>query len=197
MAEEIRTFIAIELGEQLHRALAELEADLKRERASSQVRWVAPGNIHLTCKFLGDVAADRLPELKHAVAEACASISPFSLTLAGAGAFPNTRRPNVLWVSLTGQVEMAATLVSNIEDECARIGFQREPRPFSPHLTLGRVRREVRPSDRTAIGEMITRAQVGELGVMDVDHVSIMRSDLTPGGSIYTRLAAIELKPGT
>jgi 2'-5' RNA ligase len=195
VAEQIRTFVAVELGEHLLRALAELEADLKRERASGQIRWVAPDNIHLTAKFLGNVDVVRLPELQRAIADACSNISRFSLTVAGAGAFPNTRRPNVIWVGLAGQVDMAAMLVSNIEDECAAIGFPRESRPFSPHLTLGRVRREASPSDRRTVGEMIEKAQVGELGAVLVDHVAIMKSELRPTGSIYTRLATIEFKP--
>src|SRR3972149_1423476 len=97
MAEQIRTFIAIELSDAVRRALGDLQLQLKGERAGRFVRWVAPENIHLTLKFLGAVDAGKLSALQPAIAEACAGIPPFALMLAGIGAFPNTRRPNVVW----------------------------------------------------------------------------------------------------
>lgn len=196
MAEQIRTFIAIELNDVLHRELATLEEGLKRERWSRQVRWVAPENIHLTVKFLGNVDKDRQAALQQAVTEACATYAPFSLTLSGLGAFPNTHRPNVIWVGMIGETKVAAELAESIEVACQNLGFPREERPFSPHLTLGRIRRETRPSERAIIGETVGKSTVGELGQLRVESVSIMKSDLTPGGSIYTRLAEVRLGHG-
>ena len=202
MAEQIRAFIAIELDETHHRALADLQARLKRELAAAKtagsataqyVRWVAPENIHLTLKFLGDVESGRLPDLQHAVADACAGIAPFTLTIGGAGAFPDTRRPNVLWVGIGGDVERAVTLAQKIDEACGALGFAREERAFSPHLTLGRVKRDAKPNDRSFIGEMLVHAKIGALGELRVKRVSVMKSVLTPGGSVYTRLAAVEL----
>jgi RNA 2',3'-cyclic 3'-phosphodiesterase len=202
MAEQIRTFIAVELDENHHRALCELQTRLKGELATAKtagsptardVRWVAPDNIHLTLKFLGGVESGRLPDLQRAVADVCASIAPFALSITGAGAFPNTRRPNVIWVGVGGDVERATALAQKIDDACAALGFAREERPFSPHLTLGRVKRDVRPSDRQFIGEMIVNAHVGALGELRVERVSVMKSELHPGGSVYTRLAEIRL----
>ena len=194
MVENVRTFIAIELGEVHHRALSDVQMRLQRERAASSVRWVAPENIHLTLRFLGDVATTAMPALQSAVAEACVGIAPFTLSLSGAGAFPNTRWPNVLWVGLGGQVERAALLAQRLDDACAAIGLPREERPFSPHLTLGRVKREAKPNDRQIVGELLDHATVGELGLLQVDRVSVMKSELRPSGSIYTRLAAVELR---
>ncbi len=193
MAGLIRTFIAIELEEVQHRALRDVQTRLIRERAARDVRWVAPDNIHLTLKFLGDVESGSLPDLQHAVADACAGTATFTLTLTGAGAFPNTRRPNVIWVGVGGAVERAAELAQKIDEACAAVGFAREERPFSPHLTLGRVKRDARPSDRQFIGEMIVNAQIGNLGELPVERVSVMKSELHPGGSVYTRLAEIQL----
>ncbi len=193
MSESIRTFIAIEVGDAHHRALSDLQERFKRERGARAVRWVAPGNIHLTVKFLGDVESDRLPDLQRAVADACAGSAPFLLNIAGAGAFPNTQRPNVVWVGIGGDVERAASLAQKIDDACAALGFAREARPFSPHLTLGRVKRDVSPADRRAVGEMIANASVGALGEVRVEHVSVIKSDLKLGGPVYTRLAEIRL----
>ena len=202
MAESIRTFIAIELDENHHAALRDLQTRLRRELAAAKtagsstardVRWVTPDNIHLTLKFLGDVKSDKLPDLQRAVADACAGAAPFTLSITGAGAFPNTRRPNVIWVGVSGDVERAAALAQKIDDACAALGFAREERPFSPHLTLGRIKRDARPSDRHFIGEMIVNAHVGTFGELRVERVSVMKSELHPGGSVYTRLAEIQL----
>ena len=193
MAEQIRTFIAVELSDAVRRALGDLQLQLKGERASRFVRWVAPENIHLTLKFLGAVDADKMSVLQAAVAEACAGIPPFALTLAGIGAFPNTRRPNVVWVGVRGEIEMAIRLAERIDEACVALGFPRETRPFSPHLTLGRVKRDVRPNDQQFVGEMVASAQVGEVGEIHVEHVSVMKSDLRPTGSVYTQLYMAEL----
>ncbi len=194
MAELIRTFIAIELDDAHHRALADLQARLKRDHAARGVRWVAPENIHLTLKFLGDVESSRLLDLQRAVADVCASTAPFTLRIAGAGAFPDTRRPNVVWVGISGEVERAAMLAQEIDEACAALGFAREARTFSPHLTLGRVRRDAAMGDRQKIGAMMANANVGELGELRVERVSMMKSELRPGGSVYTRLLGVELK---
>lgn len=196
MAEPIRTFLAIELDDAHHRALANLQAQLQRERAARYVRWVAPENIHLTLKFLGDVESSRLPDLQRAVAKVCASAVPFALKISGAGAFPNTQRPNVIWVGVSGEVERAARSAQEIDEACAALGFAREARPFSPHLTLGRVQRDAAMGDRQKIGAMIVSANVGELGVLRVERIAMMKSELRAGGSLYTRLAALELRRG-
>ncbi len=194
MAELIRTFLAIELDDAHHRALADLQAQLQRDHAARGVRWVAPENIHLTLKFLGDVDAAQMAALQRAAADACAGTAPFTLRIAGAGAFADTRRPNIVWVGISGEVERAARLAQKIDDVCTALGFAREARPFSPHLTLGRVKRDAPPFDRRSIGEMIVNAQVGALGELRVERVSVMKSELRPGGSVYTRLLGIELK---
>jgi 2'-5' RNA ligase len=191
--ETLRTFIAIELDGARRAALAEIEMRLRREAVARAIRWVPPENIHLTLKFLGEVDAARIPTLHRAVAEALVDHAPFSLTIGGVGAFPNTRRPNVVWVGVRGQVEAAARLAESIETACAALGFAREARAFTPHLTLGRVKRDASPSERQRIGALIEQARIGELGEWRVERVSIMKSDLQPGGSVYTRLAECAL----
>src|SRR5574341_2352020 len=123
MAEQIRTFIAIELDDEPKHALADLQSRLKRERGSNAIRWVTTEKIHLTLKFLGNIQADVLPALQHAVSDACAGTPPFTLELCGVGAFPNVNRPNVVWVGVEGDVEIATRLAQKIDDACARLGF--------------------------------------------------------------------------
>jgi 2'-5' RNA ligase len=194
MAESIRSFIAIELDDPIRRALGDVQTKLKAERAAKSVRWIAPESIHITLVFLGDVEAGSLPVLQNAIVEACKRIPPFTLALCGVGAFPNTRRPNIIWVGAEGQVETSAELAKRIAEECVVLGFAREDRPFTPHLTIGRVKRDASQNDRRFIGEMIDRAKIEKLGELQVDHVSLMKSDLRPTGSVYTKLFAQDLK---
>ena len=193
MTEPIRTFIAIELTDALHRALADAQAQFKRDHAAQFVRWVAPDNIHVTLKFLGDVDANRMPTLQRALADACVGSAPFTLTIGGAGAFPNPRHPNVVWIGARGQIEIAARLAQKIDDACVALGFPREERLFSPHLTLGRVKRDALPRERQLVGALIEHAQIGDLGELRVERVSVMKSELKPKGSVYTKLAEIPL----
>ncbi len=194
MSEQVRTFIAVELEQPQRAALGKVQETLKRERAGRYVRWVAPEGIHLTLKFLGGVDASRMAELQAALTDACRGIPPFELKISGIGAFPNTRRPRVVWVGLEGDTAIAAQLAGRIEAECSKLAFPREERPFSPHLTIGRIKRDVSASDQQFVGEMVAQAQVGELGEIKARQVSIMKSDLRPTGSIYTRLYAVDLK---
>jgi 2'-5' RNA ligase len=188
--------VAIELDQTHHRLLSDLQADLKRERAARVVRWVDPENIHLTVKFLGEVDSSMMTALEGAVKDACSGTVPFALKLAGAGAFPNSQRPNVIWVGLAGAVDQVSTLAKKIDDACAALGFPREERAFSPHLTLGRVKRDALPGDRQTLGALIARAQVGDADDLRVDKVSLMKSELRPAGSVYTRMALIQLTAG-
>jgi len=196
MPELIRAFIAIELDDATRRALGSLQSKLKSELGTNAVRWVAPQNIHLTLKFLGDVDAmrDSVPTLERAVADACIGIAPFVLRLSGVGAFPNVTRPNNIWVGAHGDVEIATTLAKKIEDSYLVLGFPRESREFDPHLTLGRVKREAGTRERTEIAQMIATAPTRELGQYRVDHVSLMKSELKPGGSVYSRLFTVKLR---
>ena len=194
VTEPIRTFVAIELTNALHGALADAQTQFKRDRAARFVRWVAPDNIHVTLKFLGDVDADRMSALQRALADACVGSAPFTLTIDGAGAFPNLRRPNVVWIGARGQIEIAAHLSQKIDAACAALGFAREERPFAPHLTLGRVKRDASPSERQLVGAMIENVKIGDMGELRVERVSVMKSELKPMGSVYSRLHVIELQ---
>ncbi len=196
MADPIRTFIAIELGDATKQALGDLQARLKRERAARCVRWVEPENIHLTLKFLGNVDAAQMPALERAVAGAGAGFAPFTLMLRELGAFPTLRKPNVVWIGLQGEIETAARLADKIDVACVELGYARETRPFAPHLTLGRVKKDARSDDQRWIGEVIGNTKMElELGVR-VERVSVMKSELRPGGSVYARLYEARLKTG-
>ncbi len=192
--EQVRTFIAIEIPPAAQVTLAAVQEALQTVRgARDAVKWVRPEIIHITLQFLGDVPAARLSAVGEAVARACADVPTFTLRLSGAGAYPNTRRPRVLWVGLAGKLDVLAHLQSMVERELAGLGFPPEDRGFSPHLTLGRVRRDADPNAVRALGEAVAGLHIEESAPFLVDAVQVMRSDLYPEGPIYTRLRTVSL----
>lgn len=192
--EQIRTFIAIELSRELKSSLVRLQERLKRQVPERSVRWVRPDGIHLTLKFLGDVPSPRTASVSQAVETACCGFGPFSIELVGLGCFPNSRRPRVVWVGVREPTGSLARLQKAVESELGRLGFAPESRPFRPHLTLGRVQRRVGQDDRQRLGELIASSDAGRLGSMAVSSVDVIRSDLRPGGAVYTTLAHVSLR---
>jgi 2'-5' RNA ligase len=192
--EKIRTFIAIELDESIQDGLTRLQEQLQGEAPRGSVRWVRPGGIHLTLKFLGDVPADQIGEITGALQKSCQGFAPFSLSCGGLGCFPNLKHPRVVWVGVQEETGTLAQLHKAIEENVAPLGYPTEKRKFSPHLTLGRVRRQVGSGDRRRLGELVGASETGSLGQMEVRSVNLMRSDLQPSGAVYTRLAEVELK---
>jgi 2'-5' RNA ligase len=191
--ESIRAFVAIGLGQELKRELRMVQIKLQEESAGRIVRWVAPENIHLTLKFLGEVDSARISDLTAALQKSTEGFAPFTLTVRGLGCFPSSRRPNVIWAGLDSQMPFAVELARRVQDTFRALGFQDEPRPFSPHLTLGRIKREVRPADRASIGAAVERYPVQEYGEVVVDALHLIRSDLRPEGPTYTTLATAHL----
>jgi len=191
--EQIRAFIAIELPEEVKSALARLEDELKFVGRFG-VKWVDPYSIHLTLKFLGNIAADRVAEITAAMTEAAGETAPLRLELDGLGVFPNPRQVQVAWVGLRGDVDRLAGLYHRLESGLAELGFPPETRPFQPHLTLARVRSQTPPQKRQGFGEMIAGAAFQCDAAIDVDAVSLIKSRLTPRGAVYTRIGSVGLE---
>ena len=150
----IRAFIAIELTAEIQKRLDEISAAFKQQLNGVPVRWVSAGNIHLTLKFLGDVSVANLKLLTDILKTETAAHRPFEVSVGGAGAFPNNRRPRVIWVGVEAPPDLAV-VQSSVETAMARLGYPREDRPFSPHLTLGRVSRNATSDDTRAITKVL------------------------------------------
>ena len=191
--EQIRSFIAIELPDELKLALGQLEARLKSGK-QPWVKWVDPNSIHLTLKFLGNITIDRTGEITGAMEEAAQGIPPFHLEVKGLGVFPNLRRVQIAWVGISGEVDKLDQLQQRIESNLACLGFAPESRPFTPHLTLARLRNQASLDERQRFGQLIagTRFEAGT--IIKVDAVSLMRSQLTREGAIYSRISSVRLK---
>jgi 2'-5' RNA ligase len=189
----IRAFIAVELPETLKKELYELEAQLKNT-SPPIVKWVDPNSIHITLKFLGEISEDSVDELTLAIEESAQGIQPFQLEVREVGAFPNLERVQVLWVGVKGELEQITQLQKNIESNTEQLGFSRESRAFSPHLTLGRVRNEARPNERQRLGKLLTDTSFAALHNVNVAAVNLMKSQLTPTGPVYTCIGSVKLK---
>lgn len=183
----IRAFFAISLPLEFKEEIARLQDILKKTRA--EVKWVRPESVHLTLKFLGQVAEDIIDPLAEAASEKASQTQALSLTLNGTGVFPGPRRPRVAWLGLAGDVGRIIDLQRGLEESAEKFGFAREKRKFSPHLTLGRIR------SSKGIKEFITeldRLDPQPLEFM-ASEVVLFRSELKPTGAIYTPLKKIPL----
>jgi len=188
----IRAFIAIDLSKEICQNLEKVIRDLKEGMGGASVRWIPAKNIHLTIKFLGDVSVVNLGLLINVIQSEVNRHPSFDLSVGGLGTFPSTRRPRVIWVGVKAPVELDA-LHHSVETEMARLGYVPEDRPFSPHLTLGRVARNVNTEELRRISDTMSNTKVGFLGATHIDAVHLYRSDLQPGGAVYSRLFTASL----
>jgi 2'-5' RNA ligase len=191
--EQIRSFVAIELPDRLKLELGQLEAQLKSSQ-QPWVKWVDPDSIHLTLKFLGNIATDRTGEITGAIEEATRTVSPFHLEVKGLGVFPNLKRAQVAWAGISGDVDKLGQLQQGIESNLARLGFAPESRPFSSHLTLARLRNQASPDERQKFGQLIAGTRFEADTAIKVAAISLMRSQLTRAGAIYHRISSVPLK---
>ncbi len=189
----VRSFIAVELPDGLRLALGQLISRL-RSRQQTYVKWVDPNSIHLTLKFLGDVDASRLDDIPKAMTEAVRGISPFHLEVKEMGVFPNPRRAQVAWIGLGGDLAQLTELQQCLEISLESLGYPAEARGFTPHLTLARLRNNAYPEERLEFGQLITGTKPELDYSFKVDSISLMKSQLTPQGAIYSRIGAVELK---
>jgi 2'-5' RNA ligase len=191
--QQIRSFIAIELPDELRLELLRLQAELKSARYSF-VKWVAPEGIHLTLKFLGNIAVHKVDEITKAIDKVGEGISQFQLETTDLGVFPNLRNTKVFWLGIEGNLDTLIALQKRIDDVLEPMGFVREGRSFTPHLTLARMRESASSQNRHDFGELIAKTHLGIRYKIEVNNISLMRSQLLPGGAIYSRLAEVKLR---
>jgi 2'-5' RNA ligase len=191
----VRVFVAVELPEGLRAALEGVQARLAAARLP--LRLVRPEGIHLTLAFIGAIPATRVPALTRAIEQAATGLAVFTLRAEGLGMFPNARRPRVVWVGIQGDPAPRArldALHAALVPALAAAGFTADPR-FDPHLTLARVTDRATAAEVAAIGPTVQGLTLPTGLDFTVAHVSLMQSDLRPGGAVYTRLAAVPLAP--
>ena len=190
--EPIRSFIAVELPEEVKSGLHQLQTGLKSPKHTF-VKWVAPQSIHITLKFLGNISPQKVTEITRVMEHASEGTSPFTLEIAEVGAFPNLRQPRVLWLGIGGELDKLIAWQQRIDSGLAPLGFAKETRPFTPHLTLARLREGVSPADRRDFGELVMKTPVEANYEVKVNSLSLMKSQLLPTGAVYSRLAEVKL----
>jgi 2'-5' RNA ligase len=188
----IRSFIAINLSADIISSLDALIRQLQSLTPKGVVRWVAANKIHLTLKFLGDVPDGQFDNLQTMLREEAGRHPAFNIRVGGLGAFPNFKNPRVIWVGVEAPADLTA-LQLGIETQAGRLGYAAEDRAFSPHLTLGRLNRYVAPQEVQRLSQVLSTVKAEPFGNLRVEEVCLYRSDLKPGGPLYTRLFAAQL----
>lgn len=212
--DTLRTFIAIEIPANVRASIADHINRLRRECPDVGASWTREDNLHLTLKFLGEVAITRVPALSDAAAKAARSIEPFSLLISGCGSFPSHGKPKVLWVGVSsetpadrgpqaasplgadaggfepeGRTSTLEQLHTAIEDECTDADFERDSRAFHPHLTIARVRKP------KGIGRLVETHRTLNFPSHDfvVGEIVVFKSELLRQGSKHTALSRHQL----
>jgi 2'-5' RNA ligase len=183
----VRLFVAIELDAQVLRAAEHLIQRLKRRAATlaprARLGWVLPERMHLTVRFIGNVAAPQIDRLRDALAPPL-DLLPFTLRVEGLGAFPDRGAPRVIWAGLTAGREAVLQLEGAITNRLEPIGIAPEDRPYSPHLTLARVREP----DGLRSAPLVEGMANERLGTTEVSAVTLFESRLSPKGPTYVPL---------
>jgi 2'-5' RNA ligase len=179
-----RTFIAVDIGEDIRDNAIALQQSLAKSGAS--VKWVSPDSIHITLLFLGEVDDRSLHTICRAVKEIAAAEPPFALRVSGLGAFPTLRRPKVAWAGIVDGAEQLRRLYDKLEAKLLDMGcYRKEEREYTPHLTLGRVKGE---SDGIALAPELTKRLAWEGGRTTVNEVLVFSSEMERAGPVYTVL---------
>jgi RNA 2',3'-cyclic 3'-phosphodiesterase len=200
----IRAFLAVELSQELRAELATVQQELKYRiepemKRDVRISWAQPASIHLTLKFLGDMDEQVVDPLLVAVEQAIGRQTAVNVPLERLGAFPRPQSPRVLWVGPSenwergAEAKRIAEIHGAIEQACEGLGFLRETKLFSPHLTLARIK----------VGERQVGVALAKGGVLDwpislgslaVESVVLMKSELKPAGSVYTKLWEVKIE---
>ena len=157
------------------------------------IRWVASESIHLTLKFLGNVSRQMMGDISESVRKGSQGVSPFKLGIGELGVFPDMRSPRVLWVGIHGDLDKLRDLQQGIDSALVPLGFTVEKRPFTPHLTLARLREGTSPVERQSFGKLVMNTTFDSKYEIPVKSLSLMQSQLSPSGAVYSRLDEIEL----
>jgi 2'-5' RNA ligase len=183
----IRTFIALPASESDRKKMAEIQSGLMS--AQSDVKWESENKFHITLKFLGNVEQSKIERMSLQLSEQIAAGPPLEINYISLGAFPDIRSPRIVWIG-TDHNEALLALQAKIDQVCIKFGFQKEDREFHPHITIGRVKSRRNLARLTEAIKTITFDPIHS----KCYEVLLMKSDLSPGGSIYSILKSFSLQ---
>lgn len=187
MSEEksIRSFLAVDPPREIIDAIGMIQ-DRLRKNIQGDIRWVRPQGIHLTLKFFGAISESDVANISLVVENTTSNIAPFTLGIKRVGAFPDVKRPRVLWLGMDGDVDTLIRLQKEVDAELQKYGFEKEDRTFRPHLTLARIKD---PRGLIGLAKIMEKRENYEAGSFSAAGLNLFKSDLTPKGAVYTKLA--------
>ena len=183
---EIRSFLAFELPPEIKKTLSHISQDMRQ--SSLDVRWVKAGNIHITMVFLGNVPVEHVEPIGEAAEKVCQLYGPFAISLKGAGVFSSRRNPRVLWTGMAGDLDRMSCFRDALQKQLKPFGIKQEKRTFRPHLTIGRFRKNARPG--THLDDLLLKYQNLTSPMCVLKELALFKSDLKPGGAVYSELKA-------
>lgn len=183
----MRTFIAIDLTDEVRAAIGEAQAELKQAPIRVKISWTKVANLHLTIQFLGDIEEAVVEKITPALRLAVAQHQPFEVSVRGAGAFPDEKRPRVVWIGCNDDGKKLPALARAVHDAMQPFGFAPDHHEFSAHLTLGRIRS---PRPDAALTMAMDSLKDKAFGTLRVEAIHLFESQLHPEGSIYRKLSS-------
>ena len=189
MSDMIRAFIAIPLDPKIQHSIERMQDHLKK--TNSDVKWVKSENIHITLKFLGDVNTEQINSVKQALSNCTHNTRPFKVELSQLGAFPNIEHPRTLWVGLKDHKQKLSRMAVSLEKALGKIGFQGDQRPFSPHITIGRIRSS---NNIDALSKSMSNYPISENCIQTISKIILFQSILSSEGPIYEPLYKVNIK---
>lgn len=189
MSHTIRTFIAFPLSIELQKIIKHVQNHLKQ--LDCHIKWGNPENIHLTIKFLGDVKLKNIEALTNLMSNLFKDTKSIKTDLTQLGAFPNSNRPRIVWIGLKDATQEIARLAKTIDKELGSIGFKKDPKPFTPHITIGRLRS---PRNVIHLSQAISEFHLPENHTEHLNRIVLFKSTLTPQGPIHESLLEINLR---
>ena len=188
MPDIIRAFIAIELPDEITVFINKIQERLRSY--GFKARWVRPGNIHLTLKFLGDINKENIIKAGDAIIRAASESASMSLGAKGIGVFPGVKRPRVIWTGIAGGTKELTALQKILAEKLETVGFPKEKRPFKGHLTMARIKRKI---DARRLIDAMKEFGKFESKMFTADEVVLFKSELRPSGAVYTKLMSAVL----
>jgi len=190
--QTLRTFIAVDFPIEIKEKIIEITAYFQSKLPPAQIKWVEPDHMHLTLKFMGETPHDKLVQIKQSIHQVISVFPSFEIEIKALGMYPNNQRPRVIWLGINAENHLI--LLHNQLDQVLKgEGIKSDRRPFSPHLTIGRVRRNADQESVIQIGRILSQFKIASLGSVEIDEILYYQSLLTPQGPIYTILQSTSL----
>jgi 2'-5' RNA ligase len=183
----LRTFIAVNPPLDILKRVKRIADYFQTQTPDEALKWSRIENYHLTLKFLGDTPEESLPQIKAILADAARAHPVFELTLEGLKFFPDVKKPRAVLLGIQDGRPLSA-LHKRLDTDLQPVGVPGDKRPFTPHLTLARVRRRTDPTVAAEIDKALSQFKVDPLGPFKIDKIHLYQSELTPKGPIYTTL---------